>query len=102
MSCEGPVPQPALLHFWPAIPKFVAREANNFWYIVTVQEFAMAVSSPVTKPAKKIRSAKPPTSTNPLLGAWTGAHALPPFAKIEAKHFKPALEAAFRAHKSEI
>ncbi len=41
-------------------------------------------------------------STNPLLSRWTTPFEIPPFAKIEAKHFKPALERAFREHREEI
>ena len=39
---------------------------------------------------------------NPLLCNWRGAFAMPPFSAIEARHFKPALEASFREHKREI
>ncbi len=42
------------------------------------------------------------SSNNPLICPWSGTFAMPPFARIEAKHFKPALEAAFREHKAEI
>jgi peptidyl-dipeptidase Dcp len=41
-------------------------------------------------------------SSNPLLGRWTGKFQEPPFSKVEAKHFRPALLAAFREHKAEI
>lgn len=41
-------------------------------------------------------------SSNPLLANFPGHFALPPFEKVEAKHFKPALESAFKAHKAEI
>lgn len=51
------------------------------------------------KAASKPRS-KP--SINPLIGKWNGPFAMPPFGKIEARHFKPALDAAFREHKAEI
>ena len=51
------------------------------------------------KSAPKPRS-KP--SINPLMAKWNGPFAMPPFAKIEARHFKPALDAAFREHKAEI
>ena len=51
------------------------------------------------KAAPKPRS-KP--SINPLMAKWNGPFAMPPFAKIEARHFKPALDAAFREHKAEI
>lgn len=51
------------------------------------------------KAAPKPRS-KP--SINPLMAKWNGPFQMPPFAKIEARHFKPALDAAFREHKAEI
>ncbi len=41
-------------------------------------------------------------STNPLLASWKTTYEIPPFAKIEARHFRPALEAAFREHREEI
>jgi peptidyl-dipeptidase Dcp len=66
----------------------------------------MVVAAGVTKSNKRI-IAKPvrrpaPKSQNPLLANWPAPFSLPPFDKIEARHFKPALEAAFRSHKSEI
>lgn len=51
----------------------------------------------LVKPGSAALSAK-----NPFTGAWPGAFAMPPFGKIETKHFKPALDAAFREHKREI
>lgn len=47
----------------------------------------------------RVSTAKP---VNPLLGGWNGPFGLPPFERIEPRHFKPALEAAFRDHKKEI
>ncbi|WP_045834759.1 M3 family metallopeptidase [Hyphomicrobium sp. 99] len=41
-------------------------------------------------------------SVNPLTTKWNGPFGMPPFEKIEARHFKPALDAAFREHKAEI
>lgn len=66
----------------------------------------MVVAAGVTKSSKRIK-AKPirrsaPKSPNPLLATWPAPFSLPPFDKIEARHFKPALDAAFRSHKSEI
>jgi peptidyl-dipeptidase Dcp len=54
--------------------------------------------------AKRKAASKPrrPTNVNPLMAKWNGEFAMPPFDKIEARHFKPALEAAFREHKAEI
>ena len=48
------------------------------------------------------RSGNSPAASNPLMARWTGRFALPPFDRIEPRHFKPALEAAFRAHRAEI
>lgn len=52
--------------------------------------------------ARERKVQKPAARTNPLTTRWTGPFGLPPFAKIEAKHFRPALLAAFREHKAEI
>jgi peptidyl-dipeptidase Dcp len=38
--------------------------------------------------------------TNPLLIDWDQPHALPPFARVRAEHFRPALERAMRLHKA--
>jgi peptidyl-dipeptidase Dcp len=40
--------------------------------------------------------------TNPLLIDWDQPHALPPFARVRAEHFRPALERAMRLHKAEL
>ena len=57
-------------------------------------------------PRKSPKPAKPGSAAvsakNPFAGTWPGAFAMPPFGKIETKHFKPALDAAFREHKREI
>lgn len=45
---------------------------------------------------------RPKPSVNPLMAKWNGEFAMPPFGKIEARHFKPALEAAFREHRAEV
>jgi peptidyl-dipeptidase Dcp len=42
------------------------------------------------------------SAANPLLAPWPGPHGLPPFDRIEAKHFAPALDAAMREHRAEI
>lgn len=39
---------------------------------------------------------------NPLLTRWSGPFGLPPFHRIEAKHFRPAFAAALKSHKAEI
>jgi peptidyl-dipeptidase Dcp len=41
-------------------------------------------------------------SANPLLGAWTTEHGLPPFERCEACHFRPAFEAALAEHRAEV
>ena len=41
-------------------------------------------------------------TANPLLGTWEGPYGLPPFARIKAEHFGPAIEAAMQAHKTEL
>lgn len=45
---------------------------------------------------------QPAAAKNPLLTSWRSEFGLPPFAKIEARHFRPAFEAALRAHRAEI
>jgi peptidyl-dipeptidase Dcp len=40
--------------------------------------------------------------TNPLLAPWTGPFEAPPFAAIEAGHFRPAFDVALKAHRGEI
>ena len=39
---------------------------------------------------------------NPLLGAWTGAFELPPFAAVKPEHFRPAFDHALSSHRAEI
>ena len=51
------------------------------------------------RPAPRPR-AKP--TSNPFTVKWNSGFAMPPFDKIEVRHFKPALEAAFRDHMVEI
>jgi len=43
-----------------------------------------------------------PPASNPLLSRWAGPFGLPPFHRIEAKHFGPAFAAALKTHKAEI
>jgi peptidyl-dipeptidase Dcp len=38
---------------------------------------------------------------NPLLETWSGPHGLPPFARLEPRHFEPALRAAMAAARAE-
>lgn len=51
---------------------------------------------------KTAAKAPPKLTVNPLTAKWNGGFAIPPFEKIEVRHFKPALEAAFREHNAEI
>lgn len=46
--------------------------------------------------------ARTKAAVNPLMQRWAGKFQLPPFERIETRHFKPALEAAFRDHRAEI
>lgn len=47
-------------------------------------------------------TARSKTVANPLLGRWSPPFAMPPFDRIEASHFVPALDQAFAAHRAEI
>ena len=67
----------------------------------------MAISTTTRTTHVRTKAAKPgiksaATSSNSLLARWQGPFAEPPFRKIEAKHFRPALLTAFREHKAEI
>ncbi len=42
------------------------------------------------------------STANPLLDDWTGPFAAPPFDRIRAGHFLPALDVALAAHRAEI
>ena len=39
---------------------------------------------------------------NPLLDAWETPHGLPPFERLRAEHFVPAVETAMAAHRAEL
>lgn len=41
-------------------------------------------------------------AANPLLQPWSAPHGLPPFARIRAEHFEPALAEAMRQHRAEL
>jgi peptidyl-dipeptidase Dcp len=41
-------------------------------------------------------------SANPLLQDWTGAFGLPPFEALTPEHFRPAFDAALKAHRAEL
>jgi len=49
-----------------------------------------------------MNDARQSEKSNPLLGEWTGAFALPPFAAIGPQHFRPAFDRALAAHRAEI
>lgn len=51
---------------------------------------------------KTARPVRRSPAANPLLASWKTPFGLPPFERIEARHYKPAIEAAFRAHAGEI
>lgn len=53
-------------------------------------------------PNRVAPAVKREANANPLLSRWSAAFEIPPFERIEPKHFKPALNAAFRAHRDEI
>jgi len=42
------------------------------------------------------------TPANPLLDDWAPPFALPPFERVEARHFPPAFEHAMRQHRAEL
>lgn len=54
------------------------------------------------KSQKTLRAPARKATANPLLTRWNTPFGLPPFENIEVRHFKPALEAAFRAHRAQI
>ncbi len=56
---------------------------------------------PNARTPKPRRPARPP-SKNPLISRWATPFEIAPFDKIKTQHFRPALEAAFRAHNAEI
>jgi peptidyl-dipeptidase Dcp len=59
----------------------------------------MHTSTPPTNPAPTAA----PTTSNPLLGKWTGPYGgVPPLAAVKIEHFKPALEAAMTEYLREI
>ncbi|MCB1521553.1 MAG: M3 family metallopeptidase [Hyphomicrobiaceae bacterium] len=52
--------------------------------------------------ARKLVKAKAARDTNPLLGKWRTPFAIAPFDQIEARHFEPAMQQAFRENRAEI
>ena len=41
-------------------------------------------------------------SDNPLLEPWQAPHGLPPFERLRAGHFEPALREGMRRHREEL
>ncbi len=73
----------------------------------TRKALAAAKVTRATRSGAKIAARTPARSkaskaVNPFLQAWRTPYGLPPFDKIETKHFEPALKAAFAAHRREI
>jgi len=59
--------------------------------------------TPSASPKGTPAAVAPATSSNPLLGAWTGPYGgVPPLATVKVEHFKPALEAAMKENLAEI
>ena len=58
-----------------------------------------AKGAPATRRPRAPRAGAP---ANPLLGRWSTPFGLPPFARIEPMHFRPAFAAALKEHKAEI
>ncbi|MGE0054661.1 MAG: M3 family metallopeptidase [Hyphomicrobium sp.] len=54
------------------------------------------------KPIRIAPAVKREPTANPLLSRWSATFQIPPFGRIEPKHFKPAIDAAFRSHREEI
>jgi peptidyl-dipeptidase Dcp len=54
------------------------------------------------KASQKTTAPRFTARNNPLLSRWTGKFAEPPFSKIEVRHFRPALQAAFKAEIEKI
>ncbi|MBX3638717.1 MAG: peptidase M3, partial [Rubrivivax sp.] len=44
----------------------------------------------------------PDKTYNPLLQDWDTPYGLPPFARLRAEHFEPALRAAMQEHLAEL
>ena len=62
----------------------------------------MAKPTTNAKSAARSNKHKRGPDRNPLTTRWGADFALPPFGKIETRHFKPALEAGLREHCAEI
>lgn len=55
-----------------------------------------------TAPALPAAPAPAPATSNPLLESWDTPFGVPPFERIEPRHFAPAFEAAMAAQRKEI
>ncbi|HZF67366.1 MAG TPA: M3 family metallopeptidase [Gemmatirosa sp.] len=61
---------------------------------------AATTPAPTTAPSA---AAIAPATANPLLAEWTGPHGgVPPFDRVEVRHFEPALEAAMAEELAEV
>ncbi|HZF68287.1 MAG TPA: M3 family metallopeptidase [Gemmatirosa sp.] len=59
--------------------------------------------SKTTSPAPSAQPSAPATAANPLLAAWAGPYGgVPPFDRVEVRHFQPALEAAMAEELAEV
>jgi peptidyl-dipeptidase Dcp len=54
------------------------------------------------KASKRSSKSARATTGNPLLGTWRTPFDMPPFERIEARHYAPAFKAAFAKHREEI
>ncbi len=56
----------------------------------------------MTEAKAAVKSGGAGTRGNPLLAKWTAPFELPPFEKIEPRHFRPAIDKAIADHKAEV
>lgn len=56
----------------------------------------------MTEATAAAKSATASTRGNPLLAKWTAPFELPPFERIEPRHFRPAIDKAIANHKAEV
>ena len=56
----------------------------------------------MTKAKAPAQSGSASARGNPLLGKWPAPFEMPPFEKIEPKHFRPAIDKAIADHKAEV
>lgn len=79
------------------------------WLIAGVATAALLTGctqgSDTTKSSKDAHATTPSdkkSANNPLLVEWTTPYGIPPFDKVEPKHFPPAIESGIKALRSEI